>query len=320
MPLIRFLCLLMVAVCATWFAVATHAQQAAPLFPAPSADNTPSQSAAPGLWQKAGALVVKAERDFSRELNSHMAAIRRGEGTAALLGGLLAAFLYGVFHTLAVGHGKTVVVGYFLGNAARPVHGLAMAGWIAVSHVLGAVVVAFAAHWLLRQMTMSPIEQNHWVRMVSFGAIALIGAWMLMGEVRRLRGIGGGHACAHDHDHGHHHHGHSHDYGGGKRRLLAVAAGFVPCTGAILILTFAFANGILASGLLMVGAIAMGMAATLAGLGLVSMAAHRQVTARVGHGGRTLRWLGIAGPALILCIGALLFLAEASVVAIAATN
>lgn len=319
MPLIRLLCLLMVAACATWFAVATHAQQAAPLFPAPSADNTPGQSAAPGLWQRAGAFVVKAERDFSRELNSHMAAIRRGEGTTALLGGILAAFLYGVFHTLAVGHGKTVVVGYFLGTAARPVHGLAMASWIALSHVLGAVIVAFAAHWLLRQMTMSPIEQNHWVRMVSFAAIALIGAWMLMGEVRRLRGHGGGHACAHDHDHGHHHHhGHSHD-GSGKRRLLAVAAGFVPCTGAILILTFAFANGILLSGLLMVGAIALGMAATLAGLGLVSMAAHRQVRARFG-GERTLRWLGIAGPALILCIGGLLFLAEASVVAIAATS
>ena len=312
MPLMRFLCLLLVAACATWFAVATHAQQEAPLFPAPSTDSVPSQSAAPGLWQKAGAFVVRAERDFSRELNSHMAAIRRGEGTAALLSGIVAAFLYGVFHTLAVGHGKTVVVGYFLGNAARPVHGLVMAGWIALSHVLGAVVVAFAAHWLLRQMTMSPIEQNHWVRMVSFGAVALIGAWMLMGEMRRLRGQGAGHACGHDH-------GHAHD-GSGERRLLAVAAGFVPCTGAILILTFAFANGILLSGLLMVGAIAVGMAATLAGLGLVSMAAHRQVTAHFGRGGRTLGWLGIAGPALILCIGGLLFLAEVSAVTIAATS
>ena len=316
MPLIRFLCLLLVAACATWFAVATHAQQDAPLFPTPSADNPSGQNTAPGLWQRAGAFVVKAERDFSRELNSHMAAIRRGDGTAALLGGILAAFLYGVFHTLAVGHGKTVVVGYFLGNAARPIHGLVMAGWIALSHVLGAVVVAFAAHWLLRQMTMSPIEQNHWVRMVSFGAIALIGGWMLMGEVRRLRGQGNGHACGHDHGHGH---AHAHD-GSWKRRLLAVAAGFVPCTGAILILTFAFANGILLSGLLMVGGIALGMAATLAGLGLVGMAAHRQVTARFGGSRRALSWLGIAGPALILCIGALLFLAEVSVVAIAATN
>ena len=59
-----------------------------------------------------------------------------------------------------------------------------MASWIAVSHVLGAIVVAVAAHWMLRTHDlMSPIEQNHWIRMVSFGAIALIGAWMLVGEV-----------------------------------------------------------------------------------------------------------------------------------------
>lgn len=314
MPVIRFLCLLLVAGCAVWFALATHAEQPAPLFPPPAAEA--ASPAAPGMWQKLGAVVIRAEREFSRELNSHLAAIRRGEGNAALLGGILAAFLYGIFHTLAVGHGKTVVVGYFLGNAARPVHGLGMATWIAISHVLGAIVVAFLAHWLVLRMTMSPIEQNHWIRIVSFGAIALIGGGMLLGEVRRLRGQGGDHACGHDHSHHHHAQG---DHGRGHRRLLAVAAGFVPCTGAILILTFAFANGILGSGLLMVGAIALGMAATLAGLGLVSMVAHRQVVTRIGHGGVALRWLGLLGPALILLIGALLCAAEISVVAISAT-
>jgi ABC-type nickel/cobalt efflux system permease component RcnA len=144
---------------------------------------------------------------------------------------------------------------------------------------------------------------------------------MLLGEVRRLRGGEAGHACGHDHGHHHghdHHHGRHH--GRGKRRLLAVAAGFVPCTGAILILTFAFANGILASGLLMVAAIALGMALTLAGLGLVSMAVHRQVVARMGNGGGALRWLGLLGPALILLIGGLLCAVEISVVAISATG
>jgi len=329
MPLTRLVRTSLALALVAWlgFASAGHAQQQpAPLFPAPSADSAPDQpQAAPpgGLWHSIGGFVVRAERDFSRELNRHMAAIRRGEGSAALLGGILAAFLYGVFHTLAVGHGKTVVVGYFLGNAARPIHGLGMASWIAVSHVLGAVLVAVGAHWLLSRMTLSPIEQNHWIRMISFGAIALIGAWMLAGELRRLRGHLGGQvggpswthgACLHDHDHGRHQHHRGH------RRLLAVAAGFVPCTGAILILTFAFANGILLSGLLMVAAIAAGMALTLAGLGLVSMAAHHQVAARFGNSGRAMRWLALLGPALILCIGGLLFLAEASVVAISATS
>ncbi len=264
-------------------------------------------AASPSLWRQAAGFVVRTEARFSRELNSQLGAVRRGEGSAALMAGILAAFLYGVFHTLAVGHGKTVVVGYFLGNRARPMHGVAMASWIAVSHVLAAIVVAVATHWILERSLMSPVEQNHWIRMVSFGAIALIGAWMLVGA---WRGTGGHH---------HHHHDHDHHHGGGTghRRLLALAAGFVPCSGAILILTFAIANGILLSGLAMVLAIAVGMALTLAGLGLVSMLLHHQVAVRFAGRGRATRWLGLLGPLLILVIGGLLFLAELSIIVIA---
>ena len=327
MSLMRLLGLAFVVLLAILFALPMegHAQQqAAPLFPAPSGDSaSPDQpAAAPSLWRSVGFYVVRAEATFSRQLNRQMAAIRNGTGSLPLLSGVLAAFLYGVFHTLAVGHGKTVVVGYFLGNHARPTQGVVMASWIAISHVLGAIVVAVAAHWILQQILMSPIEQNHWIRMVSFGAIALIGAWMLVGEWRRLRGKSSSghhhhhHGHGHDDDHHHHHHGH----GAGHRGLLAVAAGFVPCSGAILILTFAIANGILASGLAMVVAIALGMALTLAGLGLVSMLVRHQVVFRmVGRGGTT-RWLALLGPLLILVIGGLLFLAELSIIIAASST
>jgi len=299
----------LLAILLAWSMGAQAQQQPAQLFPPPSQDAAePAQPAAsPSLWRQAAGFVVRTERDFSRQLNRQLGAIRRDGGSAALMAGILAAFLYGVFHTLAVGHGKTVVVGYFLGNRARPVHGIGMASWIAVSHVLGAVVVALAAHWILARTLVSPIEQNHWIRLVSFGAIALIGGWMLLAAWSRLRGTG------------HHHHGHNHDHhhggGAGHRRLLAVAAGFVPCSGAILILTFAFANGILGSGLMMVLAIALGMALTLAGLGLASMLLHHQVALRFAQGGAATRWLGLIGPLLILVIGGLLFLAELSILA-----
>ena len=124
-------------------------------------------------------------------------------------------------------------------------------------------------------------------------------------------GTGGHHHPHHDHDHHHHRGGTSH------RRLLALAAGFVPWSGAILILTFAIANGILISGLALVLAIAVGMALTLAGLGLASMLLHHQVMVRLAGGGRARRWLGLLGPLLILIIGGLLFLAELSIIVIA---
>jgi nickel/cobalt transporter (NicO) family protein len=303
MPLTRLRRLMPVALLALllgWPAMLHAQQQPAPLFPAPGGDAAqPAQpAAAPSLWRQAVGFVVRTETRFSRELNRQLGAIRRGEGSAALIAGILAAFLYGVFHTLAVGHGKTVVVGYFLGNRARPMHGVAMASWIAVCHVVAAIVVALATYWILERTLLSPVEQNHWIRMISFGAIALIGAWMLVNAWR-------GSVGHHHHDHSHHHHG-----GTGHRRLLALAAGFVPCSGAILILTFAIANGILMSGLAMVLAIAVGMALTLAGLGLASMLLHHQVAVRFAGRGRAARWLGLLGPLLILVIGGLLFLAE----------
>jgi nickel/cobalt exporter len=299
----------LLAVLIVWPLGAAAQQQPAPFFPPPTenAAEPASPAAAPSLWRQAAGFVVRTERDFSRQLNRQLGAIRRGDGSAALMTGILAAFSYGVFHTLAVGHGKTVVVGYFLGNRARPMHGIGMASWVAASHVLGAIVVALVAHWILARTLISPIEQNHWIRMISFGAIALIGGWMLVGAWRRLHGTGGHHQC-HGHGHDHHHGG-----GTGHRRLLAVAAGFVPCSGAILILTFAFANGILASGLLMVLAIALGMALTLAGLGMASMLVHHQVAIRLADRAAATRWLGLLGPLLILVIGGLLFLAELSI-------
>jgi nickel/cobalt transporter (NicO) family protein len=312
MGLRRLLPAMLLALLLAWPAMLLAQEQPAPLFPPPSGDTAvPAQPvASPSLWRQAVGFVVRTEARFSRELNRQLGAVRRGEGSAALMAGILAAFLYGVFHTLAVGHGKTVVVGYFLGNRARPMHGVAMASWIAVSHVVAAIVVAVATHWILERSLMSPVEQNHWIRMVSFGAIALIGAWMLIGA---WRGTAGHH---HHHDQDHHHHG----GGTGHRRLLALAAGFVPCSGAILILTFAIANGILMSGLAMVLAIAIGMALTLAGLGLVSMLLHHQVAVRFAGGGRARRWLGLVGPLLILVIGGLLFLAELSIIVIAPTT
>ncbi len=299
----RALALLVFLAALAWPAFAQ--EQPAPLFPPPSGDAAAQPAASPSLWRQAAGFVVRTESKFSRELNRQLGAIRRGGGSAALMAGILAAFLYGVFHTLAVGHGKTVVVGYFLGNRARPMQGVAMASWIAVSHVVAAIVIALATHLILDRTLMSPVEQNHWIRMISFGAIALIGAWMLAGA---WRGTGG----RHHHDHDHHHHG----GGTGHRRLLALAAGFVPCSGAILILTFAIANGILASGLAMVLAIAVGMALTLAGLGLASMLLHHQVAVRFAGRGRARRWLGLIGPLLILVIGGLLFLAELSILVI----
>ena len=62
-------------------------------------------------------------KDFQRRANAeiatHMNAIQRGDDLGALFLGLAIAFAYGVIHAFGPGHGKFVIVSYFLARGAR---------------------------------------------------------------------------------------------------------------------------------------------------------------------------------------------------------
>ena len=295
-------------------APASLAQQA-PLFgPAPTNDATgegPATSADEGgLLHHIEGFIIVTQRNVNREINRRLIAIRDGHGPGVIIAGLVIAFLYGVFHALGPGHGKTVIVGYFLGRGGSVGRGIGMAAWIALSHVVGAIAVVGLVHLVLINVLATPMEENLWLRLVSYGSIFLIGLVMLVMAVRERR-------HAHDHAHaGHHHHGdhlgdhhgHSHSLRGlREQKLLAVAAGFIPCSGAILILLFSFTNGILLMGMAMTLFIAIGMGLTLAALGIVSVFAHHKVTARFADNPGMRIVFSLLGPLLITAIGALLF-------------
>ena len=294
-------------------APAAHAQQA-PLFgPAPSAGgDTPSEGPATsagegGILHRIEGFIIVTQRNVNREINRRLIAIRDGNGPGVVIAGLVIAFLYGVFHALGPGHGKTVIVGYFLGRGGSVGRGIGMAAWIALSHVVGAIAVVGLVHLVLMNVLATPMEENLWLRLTSYGAIFLIGLVMLAMAVRDRRRP---HAHSHAHEgHGHgDHHGHSHSLRGlREQKLLAVAAGFIPCSGAILILLFSFTNGILLMGMLMTLFIAIGMGLTLAALGIVSLFAHHKVTARFADKPGMTMLFSLLGPLLITAIGALLF-------------
>jgi nickel/cobalt exporter len=290
----------------------SQAQQA-PLFgPAPSSSNDasaegPATSAEQGgLLHRIEGFIIVTQRNVNREINRRLIALRDGHGPGVVIACLVVAFLYGVFHALGPGHGKTVIVGYFLGRGGSIRLGLGMAAWIAFSHVVGAIVVVSLVHVALVNMLATPVEENLWLRLASYGAILLIGL-VMVGMALRDRYRAHAHA-GHDHGHAHPHHGHSHSLRGlREQKLLAVAAGFIPCSGAILILVFAFTNGILLMGMLMTLFIALGMGLTLAALGIASVIAHHRVRARFAESRGFAMVFSLAGPVLITAIGALLF-------------
>lgn len=259
-----------------------------------------------GLWQGATHAFVRLQRQINRALTESVADLRDGESLSGILIGIAIAFLYGVFHAAGPGHGKAVVVSYFASRPATMARCVAMGAQIALFHVISAVVIVILLHWILQQSFSQPVDQLQFLKVLSYGAIMAIGVGMLIAALRRRPGAQPGcAACADGHAHDHH------DGGRGAGRLLSLAVGVIPCSGAVIILVFSLANGILLSGVVMTGFIALGMAITLATIAMATAYARGRMLGRPGNGSpkkraRLRRGLEIAGPAAIACFGGML--------------
>lgn len=117
------------------------------------------------------------------------------------------------------------------------------------------------------------------------------------------------HAQGHDHAHGHDHHHHDHQP---LQRtiagwLLLTAAGIAPCAGALIIILLSIALDVLWAGVVGVIAIALGMAVTLAAIGMASMVAHRLIIGE-GRSQEIGRFTAIAASLIVIATGGTLLL------------
>ena len=174
-----------------------------------------------GLFDGVSDFLMDFQRHANAEVAFHMNAIERGENLGALFLALAVAFAYGAIHAFGPGHGKFVVVSYFLGREARVMRGVVMALQIAIVHVIAAIVVVWLADLVLRGGFGLGLSDVPGVRAASFLIIVGIGLYMLYQAVRaslRARDqavrthIGHAHSPPHRHDHPNHH-GHSHNHG-----------------------------------------------------------------------------------------------------------
>jgi ABC-type nickel/cobalt efflux system permease component RcnA len=220
-----------------------------------------------------------------------------------------------VVHALGPGHGKLVVVSYFLSREAQIGRGLLMGLQIAVFHVISAMVVVALADLLLRKAFGGPPAEAAGVRLASYGLIALIGLAMTAQATRRSflrrRGVEVSHACCAHGQRTADDRAHAGEGRGVEQGALSLGVGLVPCTGAVLIMLYAMANDILFAGMMLVAAIAAGMAITMGALGIVSVVARRAVARRIGAAGsregRFAAAMDYAGALAITALGGGLF-------------
>jgi len=284
--------------------------------------------------------IITQQAMFYRSLAGAIRAAKLdGSATWALLG---LAFAYGVFHAAGPGHGKAVISSYLVANDETWRRGVVLSFASALLQAVVAVAIVGIAAVLLGMTGSAMGETVRWIEIVSYVLIALIGArllWVKGGALlRALRASPRDHHHEHDHDHHHHEHprhehgdacghdhasawGHAHGPepqdlagpGGWRRGLSAiVAVGLRPCSGAIIVLVFALAQGIFLTGIVATLAMGFGTALTVTAIALLAVGgrglATRLAQTKSGGGMILLRALETAAAVLVLAFGVLLLL------------
>jgi nickel/cobalt exporter len=157
-----------------------------------------------------------------------------------------------------------------------------------------------------------------WTPLVAALTIVAIGGWMVVAELRRRRARG---VARDHHEHAHRHpdrvvHSHggvAHSHGPPARTTitwrslfaLGLAGGIIPSTSALLILLGTVAAGRAAFGVLLVVVFGLGMAAVLAGVGVL-LVRGRMLVDRLPAGsglGRLSSWAPLAAAVLVFGVG-----------------
>lgn len=233
---------------------------------------------------------------------------------------LTGAFIYGVLHAVGPGHGKFIVTTYLSTNkesqlAARivPFMGSLMQG---VSAILFVFILAIGFNLASGDLSASRwyVEKISAVLIAGFGGFLIYQALQALRPrpvtFRRLTPHSGHHekcGC------GHHGVGRERADSNWKTRLgVILAIGARPCSGAIMILLFANALGIVSWGIAAVMTMSFGTALSIMALSLAVRYARNQTLAWFGTGHPALTWLApaakIVGGVLLILFATVLFL------------
>lgn len=259
-------------------------------------------------------------------------------------------FLYGAFHAAGPGHGKAVISSYMLANETQLKRGVVISFISALMQGAVAILMVGTAFFALRGTSISMTDATRLMEITSFALVAAFGAWLLFSKLRaiffptktaksktlttaestnntgmgtglRFKGqavfephesTGLGNVCTSC--------GNSHAPDpsrlNGKTLSLKdawsaiVAVGMRPCSGAIIVLSFALLNGVYLGGILSVLAMSIGTAITVAILASMASGAKGMVIryAKPGSNKATTiaQTIEIMGALFILVIGLLL--------------
>jgi ABC-type nickel/cobalt efflux system permease component RcnA len=288
------------------------------------------------------AWVAVHQAAFYRSLTAALTGLKQSAAGLWLFFGL--SFAYGVFHAVGPGHGKAVISSYLMASGDSVKRGVALSFLSALVQAASAIVIVAIGTIVLRVTATTMTSATDGIEIASYALIAVFGGWLLWAKLRGGHhhhhhyhpvAVGAAHDCAHEHDDEHDHdHGHTHDPAahasldhtdhdhhppasvpgavrpGLTRAWSAVlSVGIRPCSGAIIILVFAWSQSLFAAGIAATLIMALGTGLTVAALATLAVSA-KGVALRLAKGGtggavalRLARGIEIGGAAAVLLLG-----------------
>ncbi len=110
-------------------------------------------------------------------------------------------FLWGAYHAVQPGHGKTIAAAYIVGARGRPVDAWILGIFVTLSHTSGIVLVGVLASLGLPGLESKRMEV--WLKVFTGVLIVVIGLWTLWTQRSLLAAARGGDERAHAHAHAH---------------------------------------------------------------------------------------------------------------------
>ena len=284
------------------------------------------------------AWVAMKQNEFYRGLTAGLRAMRADPNAGAWL--VVLSFGYGVFHAAGPGHGKAVITSYVLANRETLKRGILLSMISALVQGLVAIVFVGLAVTVFRLTALQMTDATTAFERTSAAAILGLGLWLAWTKIvapglaaRRASRAGpvvavesgvvdlaidttgmsaarAAELCAC----GQVHAPDPTTLGGPfdlKKALAAIAAvGIRPCTGALIVLVFAFAQGLPFAGVLSVLAMALGTGITVSALASIAVSARALALRFAGDDEtwslRVLRTAEIVGALIVLAMGVLL--------------
>lgn len=215
---------------------------------------------------------------------------------------LLFSFLYGIFHAIGPGHGKSIAMSYFLSRPGKVIHGFIMGNILTFVHVFSAVAVILALYFIFKVTGIAQFDQlSNTFKIISYGLLMIVGCY-LAGKAlyeawhwQKIEASGGPNALDMK-----------------SLVLTSLVTGLIPCPGAAIILSFSIIMKVMFQGLIAMLFIAIGMGVTTSGIAFITIISRKTILRLFDKKAKKFMWvytsLALSGALLIVTISLLLFL------------